>query len=46
MNRGIKVISYALAVMAGVCFAGGIAILTGGRVEKHGQTGANYSRTG
>lgn len=46
MNRGVTVLSYALAVVASVCFVGGIVILTGGRVEKHGQTGANHIHTG
>lgn len=41
MNNRFTVLSYVLATMAGVCFVGGVAILTGGRVEKHGQTGDN-----
>lgn len=31
MNHKIDVLSYALAAIAGLCFASGIAILTGGR---------------
>lgn len=45
MNNGNVVLSYALAAMAGLCFIGGIAILSGGRVDNHGQIGANYIHT-
>lgn len=45
MNNRTMVFSYALAAMASLCFVGGIAILSGGRVENHGQTGANYIHT-
>lgn len=38
MNDRMVILSYVLATMAGVCFAGGIAILTNGRVKEHGQT--------
>lgn len=31
MNHRIEFISYAFAVMAGLCFASGLAILTGGK---------------
>jgi hypothetical protein len=41
-----SILSYALAVIAGVCFAGGVTILTNGRVDKHGQAGANHSHVG
>lgn len=31
MNQSLSYISYAFAALAGLCFFGGIAILTGGR---------------
>lgn len=31
MNGALRIISYALAAMAGVCFVGGVAVLSGGR---------------
>lgn len=34
MNKS-TIISYALAAIASVCFVGGIAIMSGGRVDKH-----------
>lgn len=39
MKDGLTVISYTLAAVAGVCFASGLAILTGGRVKLHGPIG-------
>lgn len=36
MDDGLTVISYTLAAMAGVCFASGLVILSGGRVKQHG----------
>lgn len=42
MKNGYKVISYAFAAIAGVCFGGGVAILSGGRVKLHGTTGGHY----
>lgn len=31
MNNTLSFISYALAVMAGMCFASGLAVLSGGK---------------
>ena len=31
MNNGLVFVSYTLAAMAGICFVGGIAILSAGR---------------
>ena len=42
MDNGMTVLSYALATMASVCFVGGIAILSGGRVKKHGTVRSNH----
>lgn len=42
MKNKYKAISYAFAAIAGVCFGGGVAILTGGRVKQHGATGGHY----
>lgn len=42
MINGTTVISYALATMASVCFIGGVAILSGGRVKKHGTVGDHH----
>lgn len=42
MDDGLAFISYTLAAMAGVCFASGLAILTGGRVKQHGPTRLDY----
>lgn len=39
MNNGATACSCVLAAVAGACFAGGIIILTGGRVENHGENG-------
>lgn len=36
MDNGMTVLSYALATVASVCFLGGVAILSGGRVKQHG----------
>lgn len=36
------VLTYSLAAAASMCLAGGIAILTGGRVEKNGKTGVDH----
>ncbi len=33
MNNASTIFSYICAAMAGVCFVGGIAVLTGGRVN-------------
>lgn len=44
MNRNI-VISYALAAVASVCFIGGIAILSGGRVNEHGSVKSHCCHT-
>lgn len=38
MEDGLAIISYTLAAMAGVCFASGLVILSGGRVKQHGPT--------
>ncbi len=42
MDDGLAIISYTLAAMAGVCFASGLVILSGGRVKQHGPTRTNY----
>ena len=31
MNTILSVVSYTLAAMAGICFVGGIAVLSGGK---------------
>lgn len=31
MNNGLIFVSYTLAAMAGICFVGGLAVLSGGR---------------
>lgn len=31
MKRGRKIVSYIFAAMAGLCFAGGVAVLSTGR---------------
>ena len=36
MNDELAVVSYTLAAMAGICFISGLAILSGGRVKRHG----------
>lgn len=38
MNKGLSIISYAFAAIAGICFVKGIAILAPRKgMEKHGQ---------
>lgn len=43
MKNGNKCLSCIFATIASVCFVGGIAILSGGRVEKHGKTRAHHN---
>ena len=31
MNGALTVVSYTLAAMAGICFIGGVAVLSGGK---------------
>jgi hypothetical protein len=39
MAKILETVSYAFAGMAGLCFFGGVAILTGGKDVKHGRAG-------
>ena len=45
MNNGNVVLSYTLAMLASLCFIGGVVILSGGRVDNHGQFGGNHIHT-
>ena len=46
MRNFLAVVSYTLAAMSGICFAGGIAILSAGKGHQYGWSGEYNIGTG